>query len=51
VPLLTEGWSPEQISGVFAKSECAVSHKWIYQRILQDKQAGGMLYQHLRCQK
>lgn len=51
VPLLTEGWSPEQISGVFANSECPVSHEWIYQRILQDQQAGGRLYKCLRCQK
>ena len=51
VPLLTEGWSPAQISGVFASSECPVSHEWIYQRILQDKQAGGTIYKYLRCQK
>lgn len=51
VPLLREGWSPEQISGVFRGSECAVSHEWLYQRILQDKQSGGLVYRHLRCQK
>ena len=51
VPLLREGWSPEQISGVFRGSECAVSHEWLYQRILQDKQAGGLVYRLLRCQK
>ncbi len=28
-----------------------VSHEWIYQYILTDKQAGGDLYRHLRCQK
>ena len=28
-----------------------VSHEWIYQHILVDKQAGGELYCHLRCQK
>ena len=51
VPLLREGWSPEQISGVFCGSACAVSHEWVYQRILQDKQSGGLVYRHLRCQK
>jgi len=28
-----------------------VSPEWIYQYILQDKQAGGDLYKYLRCQK
>lgn len=51
VPLITEGWSPAQISGVFANSECPVSHEWLYQGILADKLAGGTLYKHLRCQK
>ncbi|WP_288843491.1 IS30 family transposase [uncultured Deefgea sp.] len=51
VPLITEGWSPAQISGVFANSEYPVSHEWLYQRILADKRAGGTLYKHLRCQK
>lgn len=51
VPLLKEGWSPEQISGVFKGSDYAVSHEWIYQRILQDKRQGGDVYKVLRCQK
>lgn len=51
VPFLQEGWSPEQISGVFKDSEYAVSHEWIYQRVLQDKQQGGQVYKALRCQK
>lgn len=51
VPLLAEGWSPQQISGVFHGSDMAVSHEWLYQQILQDKKAGGLIYQHLRCQK
>ncbi len=51
VPLLKEGWSPEQISGFFSSSEFAVSHEWLYQRILRDKQNGGTAYRHLRCQK
>ena len=28
-----------------------ISHEWIYQHVLADKQAGGDLYRHLRCQK
>jgi len=28
-----------------------VSHEWIYQYILRDKQTGGDLYRHLRCRK
>ena len=51
VPLLKEGWSPEQISGFFSNSEFAVSHEWLYQRILRDKQNGGTAYQYMRCQK
>lgn len=51
VPLLKEGWSPEQISGVFNGTEYAVSHEWIYQRVLQDKRQGGDVYKALRCQK
>ena len=50
--LICEQWSPEQISG-WLQSECyfTISIEWIYQYILRDKQSGGMLYQHLRCQK
>ncbi|NIP25341.1 MAG: IS30 family transposase [Phycisphaerae bacterium] len=50
--LLREDWSPEQIS-LWLESEKAISisHEWIYQYILQDKQYGGTLYRHLRCQK
>ena len=45
-------WSPEQISGWLLKHyHIQVSHEWIYQYILNDKQAGGNLYKHLRCQK
>ncbi|WP_194117399.1 IS30 family transposase [Chitinilyticum piscinae] len=51
VPLLEEGWSPEQISGVFRDSECRVSHEWLYQRIADDKRRDGQLYRLLRCQK
>jgi len=51
VPLLKEGWSPEQIGGFFSRSEFAVSHEWLYHRILRDKRNGGTAYRHLRCQK
>jgi len=45
-------WSPEQISGWLLKHHrIQVSHEWIYQYILSNKQAGGDLHKHLRCQK
>lgn len=45
-------WSPEQVSGWLQRRfAIQVSHEWIYQHILVDKQAGGELYRHLRCQK
>jgi IS30 family transposase len=45
-------WSPEQVSGWLQRHHAIqVSHEWIYQHILADKQAGGDLYRHLRCQK
>lgn len=50
--LLTEDWSPEQISLWLAQEQTlAVSHEWIYQHVLANKTKGGTLYQHLRCQK
>ncbi len=50
--LLREYWSPEQISNWLRQEEkTPVSPEWIYQYILRDKQAGGDLYQPLRCQK
>lgn len=50
--LLRQDWSPEQISGRLKKEQrTCISHEWIYQYILKDKQRGGDLYQHLRCQK
>ena len=45
-------WSPEQVSGwLYRHHAIQVSYEWIYQYILADKQAGGDLYRHLRCQK
>ena len=50
--LLRRDWSPEQISGRLKKEQkVGISHEWIYQYVLKDKQAGGDLYRHLRCQK
>jgi len=47
---LKEDWSPEQISGRLKEQDnISISHEWIYQFILKDKQAGGGLYTHLRC--
>lgn len=48
--LLRKDWSPEQISGWrIDEKQPAISPEWIYQHVLADKQAGGLLYQHLRC--
>jgi len=45
-------WSPEQISGWLKRHRAVeISHEWIYQYILADKQAGGWLYRHLCFQK
>ena len=41
-----EQWSPEQISG-----HAAISPETVYQRVYADKQAGGLLWKNLRCQK
>ncbi len=50
--LLKEDWSPEQISHWLRREEnIKISHEWIYRFVLQDKQAGGDLYTHLRCKK
>jgi IS30 family transposase len=50
--LLREEWSPEQIAhSLRLHKHLSVSHEWIYQHVLADKQVGGTLYRHLRCQK
>lgn len=50
--LIKKDWSPEQISGRLSiERGIAVSHEWIYLYIYQDKQLGGDLHTHLRCQK
>lgn len=50
--LLREQWSPEQISlWLLQEADLQVSHETIYQYVLTDKQNGGTLYRHLRCQR
>jgi IS30 family transposase len=50
--LIRQEWSPEQVSGWLRENHSMqISHEWIYQYILVDKQAGGDLHCHLRCQK
>jgi IS30 family transposase len=50
--LLRQDWSPEQISlWLTNQADFRVSHESIYQYILADKRAGGLLFMHLRCQK
>jgi len=50
--LIRQEWSPEQVSGWLREtSGISISHEWIYQYLLKDKQAGGDLHHHLRCQK
>lgn len=43
---LREQHSPEQVA-----ASLPVSHETLYQRIYADKQSGGDLWRHLRCQK
>ena len=50
--LLREDWSPEQISGwLKLNKSLLISHEWIYLYIYEDKEQGGDLHRHLRCQK
>lgn len=46
--LVTEQWSPEQISGVLVKDGKYISHETIYRMIRKDKAEGGTLYKHCR---
>ena len=46
--LITEQWSPEQISGALAKENKNISHETIYRIIRKDKAEGGDLYKHCR---
>jgi IS30 family transposase len=49
---LLQNWSPEQISGTLkAQRQQVPSPERIYQYIYDDKQLGGQLFTHLRCQK
>lgn len=46
---IKEDWSPDQICGELKlKENISISHEWIYQFIIKDKQSGGDLYTHLR---
>ncbi len=50
--LISEGWSPEQISGrIKGEQGESISVEWIYHYIYKDKARGGELYKHLRCKK
>lgn len=50
--LQEDQWSPEQIVGRLKLEKLeSISHETIYRRILEDKDAGGTLYTHLRCKK
>ena len=49
---IRQEWSPEQISGWLKRlAAVEISHEWIYQYVLADKNAVGTLYPHLHCQK
>ena len=47
--LLRRQWSPEQVAGHLGRTgQLTISHETIYRHIWRDKQAGGLLYTHLR---
>ena len=46
--LVTEQWSPQQISGSLALENVFISHKTIYKYIRRDKARGGVLYKNCR---
>lgn len=48
---ISHDWSPDQISGYAKRHNLfSISHEWIYQFILKNKNVGGKLYLHLRHQ-
>jgi len=48
---IEQDWSPEQIAGRLKRDSVEeLHHETIYQYILADKKAGGLLYKHLRHQ-
>lgn len=50
--LLTQNYSPEQAAGRCEKLGFgSISHETIYKRVYADKADGGVLHQHLRCNK
>lgn len=50
--LQEDQWSPDEISGrLLRENLVSISHETIYQRILEDKESGGSLHQHLRCKR
>lgn len=50
--LIRRQWSPEQIAGRLALlRRFGISPERIYCHVLADKDAGGSLYRHLRCQR
>jgi len=50
--LQEDQWSPEKITGRLLREGLElISHETIYQRILEDKEMGGSLHQHLRCKR
>ncbi len=46
--LISEQWSPKQISGWMAKKGIFISHETIYRMIRKDKEDGGDLYKNCR---
>lgn len=46
--LVTEQWSPQQISGSLALENVFISHETIYKYIRRDKDKGGKLYKNCR---
>jgi IS30 family transposase len=48
--LVREDWSPEQISGILARTRVLnISHETIYKYVWENRRQNGDLYTHLRC--